>query len=68
MRSGDSVTQNGVQKTDEKCIIVSHYTSTLNIIEAFLKKKNYTYHRLDGCVPLFSLSSCSAVSNWSSYI
>ncbi|OBZ66115.1 DNA repair and recombination protein RAD54B [Grifola frondosa] len=34
--------------TDEKCIIVSHYTSTLNIIEAFCKKKSYTYHRLDG--------------------
>ncbi|EKM54084.1 uncharacterized protein PHACADRAFT_29344 [Phanerochaete carnosa HHB-10118-sp] len=34
--------------TDEKCIVVSHYTSTLNIIEAFCKKKQYTYLRLDG--------------------
>ncbi|GJE96776.1 DEAD/DEAH box helicase [Phanerochaete sordida] len=34
--------------TDEKCIIVSHYTSTLNVIEAFCKKKQYTYLRLDG--------------------
>ncbi|KAI0638193.1 P-loop containing nucleoside triphosphate hydrolase protein [Trametes polyzona] len=37
--------------TEEKCIIVSHYTSTLNIIEAYCKKKNYTYHRLDGNTP-----------------
>ncbi|KAI0812391.1 SNF2 family N-terminal domain-containing protein [Irpex lacteus] len=37
--------------TDEKCIIVSHYTSTLSIIEAFCKKKNYSYHRLDGSTP-----------------
>ena len=36
------------QHTDEKCIIVSHYTSTLNIIEAFCKKKSYSYLRLDG--------------------
>ncbi|KAI0093328.1 SNF2 family N-terminal domain-containing protein [Irpex rosettiformis] len=37
--------------TDEKCIIVSHYTSTLSIIEAFCKKKNYSYNRLDGTTP-----------------
>ncbi|KAI9001004.1 SNF2 family N-terminal domain-containing protein [Trametes punicea] len=38
--------------TEEKCIIVSHYTSTLNIIEAYCKKKSYTYHRLDGNTPV----------------
>ncbi|KAI0700892.1 P-loop containing nucleoside triphosphate hydrolase protein [Cytidiella melzeri] len=37
--------------TDEKCIVVSHYTSALNIIEAFCKKKNYSYYRLDGSTP-----------------
>ncbi|KIM91969.1 hypothetical protein PILCRDRAFT_809966 [Piloderma croceum F 1598] len=37
--------------TEEKCVIVSHYTSTLNIIEAFCKKKSYTYFRLDGQTP-----------------
>ncbi|OCH90260.1 hypothetical protein OBBRIDRAFT_731106 [Obba rivulosa] len=37
--------------TEEKCIIVSHYTSTLNIIEAFCKRAGYTYHRLDGQTP-----------------
>ncbi|KAI0320767.1 P-loop containing nucleoside triphosphate hydrolase protein [Amylostereum chailletii] len=36
------------KNTDEKCILVSHYTSTLNILEAFCKKKNYSYLRLDG--------------------
>ncbi|KAH7888361.1 P-loop containing nucleoside triphosphate hydrolase protein [Phlebopus sp. FC_14] len=39
------------QHTEEKCIIVSHYTSTLNIIEAFCKKQSYTYFRLDGQTP-----------------
>ncbi|OSX66624.1 hypothetical protein POSPLADRAFT_1044000 [Postia placenta MAD-698-R-SB12] len=39
------------KETDEKCIIVSHYTSTLNIVEAFCKKQSYTYHRLDGQTP-----------------
>ncbi|KAI6044689.1 P-loop containing nucleoside triphosphate hydrolase protein [Pisolithus marmoratus] len=38
--------------TEEKCIIVSHYTSTLNVIEAFCKKNSYTYLRLDGQVRL----------------
>lgn len=36
------------QYTEEKCILVSHYTSTLNILEAFCKKQSYTYLRLDG--------------------
>ncbi|KAG2153895.1 P-loop containing nucleoside triphosphate hydrolase protein [Suillus clintonianus] len=39
------------ERTREKCIIVSHYTSTLNLIEAFCKKKSYTYFRLDGQTP-----------------
>lgn len=29
---------------------MSHYTSTLNVIEAYCEKKGYTYFRLDGCV------------------
>ncbi|KAH9994001.1 P-loop containing nucleoside triphosphate hydrolase protein [Russula vinacea] len=40
-----------LQHTDEKCIVVSHYTSTLNIVEAFCKKKSYSYLRLDGSTP-----------------
>ncbi|KAJ3826895.1 SNF2 family N-terminal domain-containing protein [Lentinula raphanica] len=39
------------QETDEKCVLVSHYTSTLNILESFCKKKNYSYFRLDGQTP-----------------
>ncbi|TFK54023.1 hypothetical protein OE88DRAFT_1654480 [Heliocybe sulcata] len=39
------------ETTSEKCVIVSHYTSTLNLVEAFCKKKSYTYHRLDGQTP-----------------
>ncbi|KAG8710161.1 helicase [Ceratobasidium sp. 395] len=34
--------------TEEKCILVSHYTSTLNIVEAFCKSMHYSYLRLDG--------------------
>ncbi|EIN11409.1 hypothetical protein PUNSTDRAFT_141784 [Punctularia strigosozonata HHB-11173 SS5] len=37
--------------TEEKCIVVSHYTSTLHIIEQFCKVKGYTYLRLDGQTP-----------------
>ncbi|KAA1474331.1 hypothetical protein DENSPDRAFT_840910 [Dentipellis sp. KUC8613] len=37
--------------TEEKCILVSHYTSTLNVMEAFCKKKSYSYLRLDGQTP-----------------
>ncbi|VDC03609.1 unnamed protein product [Peniophora sp. CBMAI 1063] len=37
--------------TDEKCVLVSHYTSALNILEAFCKKKSYSYLRLDGSTP-----------------
>ncbi|KAJ7675096.1 SNF2 family N-terminal domain-containing protein [Mycena rosella] len=39
------------QNTEEKCVLVSHYTSTLNILEAYCKKKNYSYYRLDGQTP-----------------
>uniref|UniRef100_A0A0W0FFX5 Uncharacterized protein n=1 Tax=Moniliophthora roreri TaxID=221103 RepID=A0A0W0FFX5_MONRR len=40
------------ETTDEKCVLVSHYTSTLNILEAFCVKQNYSYFRLDGQTPL----------------
>ncbi|KAJ8077030.1 helicase [Marasmius tenuissimus] len=40
------------ETTDEKCVLVSHYTSTLNILEAFCKKMNYSYFRLDGQTPV----------------
>ncbi|CEL61521.1 DNA repair and recombination protein RAD54B [Rhizoctonia solani AG-1 IB] len=36
------------QTTEEKCILVSHYTSTLNIVEAYCRSMHYTYGRLDG--------------------
>ncbi|KAJ3749171.1 SNF2 family N-terminal domain-containing protein [Lentinula detonsa] len=39
------------QESEEKCVVVSHYTSTLNILESFCKKKNYSYFRLDGQTP-----------------
>ena len=39
-----------VQETDEKGVIVSHYTSTLDVIESICKKRGYGYHRLDGHV------------------
>ena len=37
-----------IQDTDEKVVIVSHYTATLNIIEKFCARKKYTSFRLDG--------------------
>ncbi|GLB37249.1 putative SNF2 family N-terminal domain containing protein [Lyophyllum shimeji] len=37
--------------TEEKCVLVSHYTSTLNILEAFCRTKRYSYFRLDGQTP-----------------
>ncbi|KAH9998501.1 P-loop containing nucleoside triphosphate hydrolase protein [Russula compacta] len=52
--------------TDEKCIIVSHYTSTLNVIEAFCKKKSYSYLRLDGSTPASKRSEHVNVFNKSS--
>ncbi|KAF8160977.1 SNF2 family N-terminal domain-containing protein [Crassisporium funariophilum] len=39
------------QHTTEKCVLVSHYTSTLNILEAYCKKTLYSYYRLDGQTP-----------------
>ncbi|EJD03013.1 uncharacterized protein FOMMEDRAFT_123160 [Fomitiporia mediterranea MF3/22] len=40
------------KETDEKCILVSHYTSTLDVIEEFCKEKKYTFLRLDGQTPV----------------
>ncbi|PFH52000.1 hypothetical protein AMATHDRAFT_2489 [Amanita thiersii Skay4041] len=39
------------QTTDEKCVLVSHYTSTLNILEVYCKKNGYSFLRLDGNTP-----------------
>ncbi|KIJ39853.1 hypothetical protein M422DRAFT_780869 [Sphaerobolus stellatus SS14] len=39
------------KNTEEKCIVVSHYTSALDAIQAYCDKKRYTYVRLDGRVP-----------------
>ncbi|THV06782.1 hypothetical protein K435DRAFT_834087 [Dendrothele bispora CBS 962.96] len=39
------------EDTDEKCVLVSHYTSTLNILEAFCQRVGYSYYRLDGQTP-----------------
>ncbi|KAF8813639.1 hypothetical protein BYT27DRAFT_7334698 [Phlegmacium glaucopus] len=39
------------QNTSEKCVLVSHYTSTLNILEAYCRKSSYSYYRLDGQTP-----------------
>ncbi|KAG9316430.1 P-loop containing nucleoside triphosphate hydrolase protein [Chiua virens] len=47
----DDDTHRRQQYTEEKCILVSHYTSTLNILEAFCKRQNYTHLRLDGQTP-----------------
>ncbi|KAG8843774.1 helicase [Tulasnella sp. 330] len=34
--------------TDEKCVIVSNYTSTLNIVQKYCEREKYTFLRLDG--------------------
>ncbi|KAJ7594739.1 SNF2 family N-terminal domain-containing protein [Mycena floridula] len=39
------------KNTEEKCVLVSHYTSTLNVLEAYLVSKKYSYYRLDGQTP-----------------
>ncbi|KAF8348116.1 P-loop containing nucleoside triphosphate hydrolase protein [Amanita rubescens] len=39
------------QTTDEKCVIVSHYTSTLNILEVYCNRNGYSFLRLDGQTP-----------------
>ncbi|KAI5123982.1 hypothetical protein M0805_006394 [Coniferiporia weirii] len=40
------------KETEEKCILVSHYTSTLDVIETYCKKKKYSFLRLDGQTPV----------------
>jgi len=45
------------QNTKEKCVLVSHYTSTLNILETYCKLRSYSYYRLDGWLFLFPTSS-----------
>ncbi|KIY62493.1 hypothetical protein CYLTODRAFT_438881 [Cylindrobasidium torrendii FP15055 ss-10] len=39
------------EKTEEKCVLVSNYTSTLEILEAFCRAKRYSFLRLDGSTP-----------------
>jgi len=36
------------QESDEKIVIVSNFTSTLDIIEKYCRKQKFPYCRLDG--------------------
>lgn len=38
-------------QTDDKVVLVSNFTSTLDVIEALMRKKRYSYLRLDGKTP-----------------
>lgn len=38
-------------QTDDKVVLVSNFTSTLDIVEAMMRKKRYSYLRLDGKTP-----------------
>jgi len=38
------------RRSEEKIVIVSNYTTTLDLIETHCKRKKYPYCRLDGCV------------------
>lgn len=38
-------------ETDDKVVLVSNFTSTLDIVEAMMRKKRYSYLRLDGKTP-----------------
>lgn len=46
----DNLLQEIHRETDEKVVIVSNYTSTLNLIEQLLSSTGLTYLRLDGSV------------------
>lgn len=39
------------EKTNEKCVIVSNYTQTLDLIEDLIVNLNYKFSRLDGSTP-----------------
>lgn len=46
----DNLLQEIHRNTDEKVVVVSNYTSTLNLIEQLLSSSGLTYLRLDGSV------------------
>ncbi|KAK5051571.1 hypothetical protein LTR84_003223 [Exophiala bonariae] len=46
----DNLLQEIHRETDEKVVVVSNYTSTLNLIEQLLSSTGLTYLRLDGSV------------------
>ncbi|EXJ61740.1 DNA repair and recombination protein RAD54B [Cladophialophora yegresii CBS 114405] len=47
----DQLLQNIHRTTDEKVVVISNYTSTLNLIEQLAKNSNFESLRLDGSVP-----------------
>lgn len=47
----DQLLQQIRYKTDEKVVVISNYTSTLNLIEQLVVNSNLSYLRLDGSVP-----------------
>lgn len=47
----DQLLQSIRQTTDEKVVVISNYTSTLNLIEQLASNSNLPYLRLDGSVP-----------------
>ena len=51
LRLLDSLVHSIYTTTDEKIVIVSNYTTTLDMIERLLVSLSYTYLRLDGSTP-----------------
>jgi len=52
LRVLDSLLHHLHEETDEKVVIVSNYTSTLDMIAALLSSLSYSYLRLDGQTPV----------------
>ena len=47
----DKMLQHLKKTTTEKIVLVSNYTSTLDLFEKLLRSRDYTFFRLDGKTP-----------------
>lgn len=51
------------KRKQSKVLLFSYSTHNMDLLEAFLKRESFSYHRLDGSTPISQRSLNNSISN-----